>query len=122
VPARLKTPCRVLIVEDNQTARDALVQLLKQLGYHTDAAGTVAEGLAQLNGQQCAILDVNLPDGLGTAILKRIRTESRPIRVAVATGTTDDELMAEVRSHKPDLLLRKPFDVNALLDWLEAAG
>jgi len=122
VPAQLKTACSILIVEDDQTTRNALVHLLTQLGYHIVAAGTVAEGLAQLNGQHCAILDLNLPDGVATVILKEIRMEKRPIRVAVASGTTDDDLWSEVKQYKPDLLLRKPFDVNVLLAWLEASG
>jgi len=103
-------------------ARDALVHLLSRLGYHTVAACTVAEGLARLDGHACAILDLNLPDGHGTTILQRIRAENRPMKVAVATGTSSGELLDEAKKHKPDLLLRKPIDVNVLLAWLESAG
>src|SRR5579871_2581857 len=103
-------------------ARSALVHILTHLGYHAVAAGTVAEGLAQLNGQQCAILDLNLPDGVSTVILKKIRAENRPIRVAIASGTTDESLWSEAKKHNPDLLLRKPFDMNVILAWLEASG
>jgi DNA-binding NarL/FixJ family response regulator len=74
--------------------------------------------LAALDGQTCAILDLNLPDGLGTVILERIREEERPIRVAIATGTTDLDLLSEAERHGPDLVLRKPVDLNALLEWL----
>jgi CheY-like chemotaxis protein len=117
-----KTACCILIVEDDRVARNALVHLLTHLGYRTVEATTVAEGLAVLNGQQFAIVDLNLPDGAGTAILKRIRAENRPMRVAVASGTSDENLWAEAQSYKPDLLLRKPIDMNQLLAWLEAAG
>ena len=122
VPAKTRPPRSILVVEDDETARDALVQLLRHLGYAPVAAGTVADGLALIDGQACAILDLNLPDGYGTVILRRIRAENRPIRVAVATGTTDDELLTEALASGPDILLRKPFDVNALIAWLEAAG
>lgn len=103
-------------------ARDALVRFLSRLGHHTVAAGTVAEGLARLDGQHCAILDLNLPDGHGTEILKRIRAEKHPTRVAVVTGTTDEELWAETEKYQPELLLRKPFDVKVLVEWLKATG
>lgn len=117
-----KTACSVLIVEDDRMARNALVQLLTHLGYHTVSAGNVAEGLAQLNGQQFAILDLNLPDGLGIQILEQIRINKRPMRVAIATGSRDEHLLSEAQTYRPDLLLRKPINVNVLLAWLEAAG
>lgn len=117
-----KTASSILIVEDDQMARNALVHVLGHLGYHTISAGTVAEGLAQLNGQQFAILDLNLPDGSSIEILERIRVEKHTMRVAIATGTTDDQLLSKAKTYRPDLLLRKPFNVNMLLAWLEAAG
>jgi two-component system cell cycle response regulator CtrA len=117
-----KTECSILIVEDDRMTRIALVQLLTHLGYRTVSAGTVAEGLAQLNGQQFAILDLNLPDGHGTQILERIRINNRPMRVAIATGATDEALLSKAQGYRPDLLLRKPINVNVLLAWLEAAG
>jgi DNA-binding response OmpR family regulator len=122
LPTQLKSACSVLIVEDDQIIRNALVLLLSRLGYQVTAAETVAGGLAQLDGQHCAILDLNLPDGLGTAILDRIRAEKRTMRVAIASGTPDDDLWSEARKGGADLLLRKPFDVNLLLAWLETTG
>lgn len=112
----------VLLVEDEQVSRDLLVHILRRHGYRVAAAGTVAEGLAQLDGQTCAILDLNLPDGLGTEILERIRAEQRPIRVVVATGTTDPALLRDAERYAPDLLLRKPVDMKELLAWLASAA
>ena len=122
MPAKLKAACSILIVEDDQRTRDALVLILSRLGYHVVGVGTVAEGLAQLDGQHGAILDINLPDGLGTVILRRIRSENRPIRVAMASATTDDDLWSDAKSGGADILLRKPFDMNVLLAWLETVG
>ena len=112
----------VLIVEDDTLVRTALDHLLGRLGYQTVAVGSVAEGLAVLDGQACAILDLNLPDGLGTIILERLREEQRPIRVAIATGTSDLGLLSDAERHRPDLVLRKPVDLNALLEWLRNAA
>ena len=122
VPDKLTKTCGVLVVEDDHIARIALISILKRLGYRVNSAETVAEGLAGLDGQQCVILDLNLPDGLGTTVLERIRSEKRPMRVAVATGTVDEELITETKKLRPDLLLRKPFDMNVLLAWLDASG
>lgn len=112
----------VLVVEDDPILRRALVVFLARLGFTVHPAGTVAEAVAGLDGQVCAVVDLNLPDGLGTAVLERIHAEGRPIRVAVASGTDDEALWAEAERHRPGLLLRKPYDLNALLAWLNEAG
>jgi CheY-like chemotaxis protein len=111
----------VLVVEDDPGSRRALVQLLSIMGYDPCAAATVAEGLARLDGQHALLLDLNLPDGLGTAVLEKVRSEGRPIRVAVVTASFDDRLMADVERLKPDTVLRKPLDIRVLREWLRAA-
>ena len=95
---------------------------MRLLGYQSVPVATVAEGLERLNGQQIAILDINLPDGLGLHLLRRIRDEQRPIRVVVATASNDSELLDEARQLKAELILRKPIDVGRLMEWLERDG
>ncbi|MDB5296423.1 MAG: hypothetical protein JWO31_2406, partial [Phycisphaerales bacterium] len=121
LPPTTRPRCRVLVVDDDELCRTALTRVLGHLGHPVDAAATVGEGLAVLGGQGCAILDLNLPDGVGTTILARVRAEGRPMRVAVASGTTDAALLAEAVRLKPDLMLRKPIDVGVLAAWLDAA-
>ena len=112
------TRCNVLIVEDHDDSRNMLARLLGRYGYQICTAATVAEGLARLDGQHCAILDVNLPDGLGTVILARIRSESRATRVAILTATSDPRTLNEVGSLQPDRIFHKPLNFDALLAWL----
>ena len=114
--------CSILIVEDDPSTRHALVTILKHIGHQVTAAETVSDGLAQLDGQTFVVLDLNLPDGVGTTILQRIRAERRAMKVAVATGADEGELLAEARRLGPDLLLRKPYNVNELLKWLDTVG
>jgi CheY-like chemotaxis protein len=112
----------VLIVEDHDDTRALLVQLLNMLGYDTVPVATVAEGIERLDGQRFAILDINLPDGLGTSVLQRIRDENRPIRVAITTGTSDFESIDQAHRLSAELILRKPIDVCALIEWMNSAG
>ena len=122
MPSNQPKRCSVLIVEDDALISAALAGILTRRGHHTVAVGTVNRGLAELDGQGFAILDLNLPDGVGTTVLAQIREEGRPIRVAVATGTTDPTLLAAVEKCQPHLLLRKPYDMNVLIAWLDSAG
>jgi CheY-like chemotaxis protein len=121
VKSELRGPS-VLIVEDDPIARQALLAILRQLGFQPVSVATVAEGLEKLDGQAFAILDLELPDGLGTLVLERIRHEQRPIRVAVATGSDDPALVFRARELGAELVLAKPINVTMLLEWLRRSG
>lgn len=112
----------ILVVEDDPVTRTALVHVLELLGYEVVPVATVAESIERLDGQHCAVLDLNLPDGLGTTILRRIRTENRPIRVAVVSATTDRAMLDEARDLRAELILRKPINVNELIEWVSRGG
>ena len=61
-----------------------------------------------------------LPDGSGMEILRRIRAEQLPIRVAILTGA-DKPMVDQARQLEPDALFSKPIDLSRLLTWLNAA-
>jgi DNA-binding response OmpR family regulator len=88
----------------------------------TSRAGTVAEGLTLLRLEPAFIaLDLHLPDGLGTTILQYVRQKKLPISVAIATGSDDQTFLSEVEAMKPDRILRKPYALEDLLEWIGAA-
>src|SRR3954470_2879372 len=79
-------------------------------------AATVAEGLAQLDPPpDCIVLDLELPDGPGEAILRKVRMERLPIRVVVNTGMPESGRLSEVSYMRPDAVLQKPLDAAGLL-------
>jgi CheY-like chemotaxis protein len=108
----------VLIVEDDSVAREAMAKIVQAEGYRAVAVATVAEAVGRLDGQAFAILDLNLPDGLGTYILRRIRDEGRTTRTAVVSGTTDAALLRWASRYGAELVLPKPLAVEPLLQWL----
>lgn len=79
---------RVLVVEDAAPLREAIARRLKAEGFGTDAVGTLAEaGLAMQSWRyDVVILDRNLPDGDGVALLSRWRAEGRSTPVLVLTA------------------------------------
>jgi DNA-binding response OmpR family regulator len=116
----------VLVVEDDLTARRAIALILKKQGFAACEAATVAEALRKLADHRpgWVLLDLMLPDGFGTEVLRAIRAAAAagetPPRVCVITGCGTD-LVTEARLLGAEQVLTKPLDVERLLELLSAA-
>ena len=81
---------RLLVVEDNPAEQFGISQLLGHDDIDIVAAGTGAEALATLRGQQidCVVLDLRLPDMTGFELLEVIRDDPAlaDLPVVVFTG------------------------------------
>jgi CheY-like chemotaxis protein len=110
---------RALIVEDHGTTREVLRRLLRVCGYEADAVASIADAEKHLAGAQRVFLDLELTDGNGVELLRRIRLENLPIRVAITTGSSQGRLLTEVSELKPDAVFIKPIDFSKLVDWLQ---
>jgi DNA-binding response OmpR family regulator len=108
------------VVEDDRAARRAIKFILKTSGFSVTEAGTVAEAMGALAQRpDWVLLDLMLPDGCGTDVLRKLRAEGPPSRVCVITGCGPQKL-EEVRVLGPDLILKKPLDVEGLLAALNS--
>lgn len=111
-----------MIVEDDNASRTAMRYLLAHHGWQTSDAANLSAGaeLLQSFAPHILVLDLMLPDGDGVELLRRIRAQSLPIHVAVITGIGDQDALDQVKQLKPDILFRKPINVHAFLQWLDA--
>ena len=109
----------ILVVEDNGPMRNLLAFVCQRNGLRVATAGTVAEGMAKLKLlPDLLVLDLDLPDGSGAEILRRVRERGMPVRVAVITALAQPTLMDAVLKMQPDRFLPKPFDLKDLVAWL----
>lgn len=112
----------ILVVEDNENTRRLLETILRSAGYEVTAAPDAEEGLRILEGEapvDLVLLDLFLPGADGMQFL-RLRSEMDPDSqppVIVVSATEDlDTLRPQLRELGAKLALRKPFDVQELLD------
>lgn len=116
----MRTPIKVMIVEDDEASLVVLEYLIQALSFEavtaTDVAGARAV-LAEMT-PDVAILDVMLPDGDGAEILAQIRENGLPISVALMTATHDQPKLYKCAAWKPDAMFSKPLDANAIAGWL----
>lgn len=78
----------VLIVEDEEVIRTSLAEFLNSEGYETMQASTVAKALelARSRDFNIAICDVQLPDGDGIELLRRLQNIKPGIFVLIITA------------------------------------
>jgi DNA-binding NtrC family response regulator len=106
----------ILILEDEVLLRKQIVAMLERLGMEVTAVGQVqaARQMAAELNFDFALLDVNLPDGLGTDLLReRVFTANTSVIVMTANGGVQGAVEA-MKLGAVDYLV-KPFDPAELL-------
>ncbi|WP_300157570.1 sigma-54 dependent transcriptional regulator [Solidesulfovibrio sp.] len=83
----------VLIIDDDQTIRDALARVVSRLGHAPDMAATLSEGLRRAGEADVDVvfLDVRMPDGNGLDAIGEIRRAPSNPEVIVITGWGDPD-------------------------------
>jgi CheY-like chemotaxis protein len=114
--------CQILVVDDDGDTRTAIQKVLSLAGHTVYAAATLAEGLSHLDGRDCLLLDVNLPDGRGTTILETVRSANRPVAVGICTAYDDPPLRNEVQRFAADAYFTKPVVVEQIVEWVRSVA
>jgi CheY-like chemotaxis protein len=113
--------CRTLIVEDDPIAARHLLTLVTMLGHEAQLATSVADALAKVDefAPECLLLDIDLPDGSGVAILEAVRAKELPVKVAIISAFAPGQPRFDaVVPLKPDAVFRKPLAIERVHDWL----
>jgi len=111
------TPRTVLLVEDNDDAREMLRQVLAMQGHRVceAACGEAGVELAAQLHPDVAILDIGLPDIDGYEVARRIRRQAtRPVALIALTGYGQPEDQRRARDAGFDVHLVKPVSVERL--------
>jgi DNA-binding response OmpR family regulator len=117
--AASKSACkaRVLVVEDDPHARRAIVRILRHSNFASLEARTVKEAIEQLAQKpHWVLLDLMLPDGNGSEVLGRIRSDGLGVKVCLTTGCA--AAVIEPLRGQVEHVFTKPIDVERLMGVL----
>ncbi len=106
---------QLLVVEDDERIRGALIRALRERGHVVSSAGTALTGLRQAveDRPDLVVLDLGLPDLDGRELLRMLRAVSA-VPVIVATARDDDESVVQALDAGADDYVVKPFPAAQL--------
>ena len=112
----------ISIVDDDASMRDALVGLVRSLGYGVRGFASAEDFLAcdDLGRFSCTITDIQMP-GMNGFELKRRLDERHVMPVIIITARSDPGLKEKAMSLGAVCFLRKPFETDVLVDCLQRA-
>lgn len=114
---------RLLLADDHPMIRAAIEVLLRGTGFElVGMAGTgqtTIEAVEQLRPDML-LLDLQMPDGSGLDVLRRLKAAKSPVRVVMLTAGIDDSALLEAKSLKVHGIVLKNSDPAFLLECLES--
>jgi FixJ family two-component response regulator len=114
---------RVLVVEDDDSMREAIARLLGAAGYSFGAFVSAEELLASgaAGGAACVVSDLRLPRMSGLALLADLRARGVQVPFILITAHDRPGLRDEALRAGAEAYLAKPFAGTVLLDAVKTA-
>ena len=113
----------VSVVDDDESVRESLPDLLKEFGF---AARAFSSGQAFLSSDsvdetRCLILDIAMPGMSGLDLQQELKRRGQSIPIIFITGQKDEDIRKQAAQQGAVKFLYKPFSDTALLDAVNAA-
>ena len=110
----------ISIVDDDAAMRDALVGLVRSLGYEVRdfASGEDLLASSDLGKFACAITDIQMPGMNGFELKRALSTGHGSLPVIMITARADPGTEEKAMSSGATCFLRKPFEAEALVNCL----
>jgi ActR/RegA family two-component response regulator len=114
---------KLLFVDDDESIRQTLSQILSKNGYAVTTVATVSEALSEISNQPFDILlsDLNIGQpGDGLTVVSAMRRTQPRARTYILTGYPDFDSALEAIRRQVDDYFVKPADISTLLKTLSA--
>jgi len=113
----------VSVVDDDESVRESLPDLLQELGFSAQAFSSAEEFLASdhVSQTKCLILDIAMPGMTGPDLQRELRLRRQEIPTVFITANTDETVRPRMLEQGAVECLFKPFSETALLKAVNAA-
>jgi FixJ family two-component response regulator len=113
----------VSVVDDDESVRESLPDLLGEFGYSTRTFSSAQEFLSSdcVDQTRCLILDVAMPGMNGLDLQRELNHRGQEIPIIFISGQRDEAIRARALAQRAVRFLYKPFSDTALHEALKAA-
>jgi FixJ family two-component response regulator len=113
----------VSVIDDDESVRESLPDLLKEFRFAVRAFSSAEEFLASdcVSQSRCLILDIAMPGMTGPGLQQELKRRRQEIPIVFITASRDEAVRARLLEQGAVECLFKPFSDTALLDALHAA-
>lgn len=116
-------PSLVSVIDDDESVRESLPDLLKELGFAVQAFSSAEEFLASnyVDKTKCLILDIAMPGMTGPDLQRELKLRRKEIPIVFITARKDETIRPRLIELGAVDCLFKPFSDTALLAALNTA-
>jgi len=113
----------VAVVDDDESVRESLPDLLGELGFRSQVFSSAEEFLGSETVQRakCLVLDIAMPGMTGFDLQKELAVRGKDIPIVFITGQKDEMVRKRALEAGAVGFLLKPFSDTALLEALNRA-
>jgi FixJ family two-component response regulator len=113
----------ISVVDDDESVRESLPDLLRELGFAAQAFSSAEEFLASdsIGRTRCLILDVAMPGMSGPDLQRELAHRRQQIPIVFITAHADEADRPRLLEHGAVDCLFKPFSEAALIEAVQAA-
>ena len=113
----------VSVVDDSESVRESLPDLLRELGYSVRAFTSAEEFLASdcVGETRCLLLDIVMPGMSGPDLQQALKVGGKAIPIVFITAQADEAVRQRLLEQGAVECLFKPFSDTALFEALNAA-
>ena len=113
----------IVVVDDDETVRNATQSLVRALGYRASTFASADEFLKseQVHDTSCLITDVQMPGLTGIDLQDHLIARGHRIPIIFITGFPEDGVRARAMKAGAVAFLTKPVNADQLLGYLDKA-
>ncbi len=113
----------VSVVDDDESVRESLPDLLREFGYAARTFSSAEEFLASdcVDQTSCLMLDIGMPGMTGPDLQRELKLRGQQIPIVFITAHRDEAIRTRVLEEGAVECLFKPFSDTAVLEALNAA-
>lgn len=122
-PSRSNSPACIAIIDDDESVREALGNLLRSVGFEVQAFSS-AEAFLESPWRQsisCLVSDIQMPGMGGLELQRRVAECGNTVPVILMTAFTQDYVRRHAEERGAAGFLAKPFDGTLMIECVQRA-